>query len=80
MLSVDIELKPGPQLENLVGYSSYLKNRGSSQSPVSFLINCQSLINNFEEFLMFLQTAPINTFVAVTETSWTLIVILKIIF
>ena len=34
----------------------------------------------FEEFANFLQTAPINTFVAVTETGWTLILILKITF
>ena len=68
MLSGDIELNPEPQLENLVEYSSYLINRGSSRLPLVFLINCQSLKNKFEEFSIFLQTAPINTFVAVTET------------
>ena len=68
MLSGDIELNPGPQLENLIEYSSYLKNRGTSHSPLFFLINCQSLNIKFEEFANFLQTAPINTFVAVTET------------
>ena len=46
----------------------YLKNRGTSHSPLFFLFNCQSLKNKFEEFANFLQTAPINTFVAVTET------------
>ena len=69
MLSGDIELNPGPQLENLIEYSSYLKKRGSSHSPLFFLINCQSLKNKIDEFSNFLQTAPINTFVAVTE-SW----------
>ena len=68
MLSSDIELNPRPHLENLIEYSSYLKNRGSSHSPLFFLINCQSLKNKFEEFSNFLQTAPINTFVAVIET------------
>ena len=68
MLSGDIELNPGPDLENLIDYSSYLKNRGTSHSPLFFLINCQSLKNKFEELANFLQTAPINTFVAVTET------------
>ena len=68
MLSGDIELNPGPHLENLIEYSSYLKNRGTSHSPLFYLKNCQSLMNKFEEFANFLQTAPINTFVAVTET------------
>ena len=68
MLSGDIELNPGPQLENLIEYSCYLKNRGSSHSPLFFLFNCQSPKNMFEEFSNFLETAPINTFVAVTET------------
>ena len=68
MMSDDIELNPGPQLENLIEYSSFLRNRGSSHSPLFFLINCQSLKNNFKEFSNFLQTAPINTFVAVAET------------
>ena len=68
LLSGDIELNPGPHLENLIEYSSYLKNRGTSHSPLFFLINCQSLKNKFEEFANFLQTVPINTFVAVTET------------
>ena len=68
MLSGDLELNPGPHLENLIEYSIYLKNRGTSHSPLFFLINCQSLKNKFEEFVNFLQTAPINTFVAVTET------------
>ena len=68
MLSGDIELNPGLHLENLIEYSSYLKNRGTSLSPLFFLINFQSLKNKFEEFSNFLQTAPINTFVAVTET------------
>ena len=30
MLSGDIELNPGPHLENLIEYSSYLKNRGTT--------------------------------------------------
>ena len=34
MLSGDIELDPGPHLENLIEYSSYLKNRGSSHLPL----------------------------------------------
>ena len=68
MLSGDIELNPGPHLENLIEYSSYLKNRGTKNSPLFFLINCQSLKNKFEEFANILKTAPINTFVAVTET------------
>ena len=68
MLSGDIELNTGPHLENLIEYSSYLKNRGTSHSPLLFLINCQSLKNKFEEFAKFLQTAPFKTFVAVTET------------
>ena len=68
MLSGDIGLNPGPHLENLNEYSSYLKNRGSSHSPLFYLITCQSLRNKFEEFANFLQTAPIHTFVAVTET------------
>ena len=68
MLSGDIELNPGHHLENLIEYSSYLKNRGTSHLPLFFLINCQSLKNKFEEFANCLQTAPINTFVAVTET------------
>ena len=68
MLSGDSEWNPGPQLENLIEYSSYLKNKGSSHSSLFFLINCQSLKNKFEEFSIFLQTTPINTFVAVTET------------
>ena len=68
MLSSEIEINPGPQLEKLIEYSSYLKNRGSSHSPMFFLINCQSLKNRFEEFTNFLQTAPIKTFVAVTKT------------
>ena len=68
MLSGDIELNPGPHLENLIEYSSYLKNRGTSHSLLFFLINCQSLKNKFEEFVNFLQTAPINTFIAVNET------------
>ena len=67
-LSGDMELNPRPQLEKLIEYSSYLKNRGSSYSPLFFLINCQSLKNKFEECSNFLQTAPINTFVAVIET------------
>ena len=68
MLSGDIDLNPGSHLGNLIEYSSYLKNRGSSQSPLFFLINCQSLNYKFKEFSKFLQTPPINTFVAVTET------------
>ena len=68
MLSGDIELNHGPHLENLIEYSSYTKNRGSSHSPLFYLINCQRLKKKFEEFLNFLQTAPINTFVAVIET------------
>ena len=68
MMSDDIELNRGPQLENLIEYSSFLRNRGSSHSPLFFLINCQSLKNKFKEFSNFLQTAPINTFVAVAET------------
>ena len=36
--------------------------------PLFFLINCQSLKNKLEEFANFLETAPINTFVAVAET------------
>ena len=40
----------------------------TSHSPLFFRINCRSLKNQFEEFVIFLQTAPINTFVAVTET------------
>ena len=68
MLSGDIELNAGPHLENLIEYSSYLKNRGSSHSPLFWLSNCQSLKNKFEQFSNFLQTAPINTFVTVTET------------
>ena len=68
MLSGDIELNPGPHLENLIEYSQYLKNRGTSHLPLFFLIKSQSLKNKFEEFGNFLQTAPINTFVAVTET------------
>ena len=69
MLSGDIKLNPGPHLENLIEYSCYLKNRGKSHSPLFFLISCQSLKNKFEEFANFLQIAPTNTFVAVTE-SW----------
>ena len=68
MLSNDIELNSGPQLKNLIEYSSYLKNMGSSHSPLFYLINCQILKNKFDEFSNFLQIAPINTFVAVTET------------
>ena len=68
MLSRDIELNPGPHLEYLIEYSSYLKIRRPSHSTLFFLINCQSLKNKFEEFANFLQTAPINRFVAVTET------------
>ena len=68
MLSGDIELNPGPHLENLIEYSKNLKNRGTSHSPLFLLIYCQSLKNKFEEFANFSQTAPINTFVAVTET------------
>ena len=33
MLSRDIELNPGPHLENLIEYSSYLKHTGTSHSP-----------------------------------------------
>ena len=51
MLSGDIKLNPGPQLENLIEYSSYLKNSGSSHLPLFFLINSQNLKNKFEEFL-----------------------------
>ena len=68
MLSGDIELNPGPHLENWIEYSSYLKNRGTSHLPLFFSINCQSLNNKFEEFANFLQTASNNTFVAVIET------------
>ena len=68
MLSSDINLNPGPHLENLIEYSSYLKNRGSIYPPLFFLNNCQSLKNKFEDFSNFLQTAPINAFVAVTGT------------
>ena len=68
MLSGDIELNPGPHLENLIEYSSYLKNKGSTHSRLFYLIYCQSLKNKFEEFSNFLQTAPINTFVALNET------------
>ena len=68
MLSGDIELNPGPHLENLIENSSYSKNRGSSHSPLFYLINCQSLKNMFIEFSNFLQSSPINTFVAFTET------------
>ena len=67
MLSGDIELNPGPHLKNLIEYSNYLKNRGTSHSPLFFFINCQNL-KKFEEFANFLQTAPIKTFVAVIET------------
>ena len=68
MLSGDNELNPGPQLENLIQHSSYLKNRGSDHSPLLSFTNCHSFKNRFEEFSNFLQTTPINTFVAVTET------------
>ena len=68
MLSGDIELNPGPHLENLIEHSSYFKHTGTSHSVLFFLINCQSLKKKCEEFANFLQTAPINTFVAVTET------------
>ena len=66
MLSGDIELNPGPHLENLIEYSSYIKNRGTSHWPLFFLINFQSLKNKFDEFANFLQTASINTIVAET--------------
>ena len=36
MLSGDMELNPEPHLENLIEYSSYLKNRGSNQLLFSF--------------------------------------------
>ena len=68
MLSGDFELIPGPQLENLIEYSSNFENRASSYSPLFYLINCQSLKNNFEVISKFLRSVPINTFIAVTET------------
>ena len=54
MLSCEIELNQGLHWKD--------------QSPLFFLINCQSLKNKFEEISSFLQAAPIETFFAVTET------------
>ena len=68
MLSGDIEMNPGPHLENFIEYSIYLKNRGSSHSPLFYLIKCHSLRNKFEEFSNFWQRVPIITLVVVTET------------
>ena len=42
MLSRDIELNPGTLLENLIVYSSYLKNRGSGHLPLFFIIIFQA--------------------------------------
>ena len=68
MLSGDIELNPGHQLENLIESSSYLKNRGSNHSPFFSLLKFKDWKTSLKSFQNFLQKAPIITFVAVTET------------
>ena len=68
MLSGDIDLNPGHQLENLIEYSSYLKNRGSNHSPIFSLLKFRYWKTILKSFQNFLQKTPIITFVAVTET------------